>query len=413
MDKKIKILVVPSDASGIYKFRSGDPHIYIQEHYKDEFDIDIIYMKDFPINDLANFFKQYDIIQFHKQFDKNMRVMDTIKFLDIPTVLDIDDNFKLGNDHPMYITAQKEGWADQILKHVQAADYVTTTTTIFANILKKYNNNVTVFPNAINPEEPQFKQEKTKSDRIRFGIVCGSTHMKDIEMMQNLSMLPQDIKDKMQIVLCGFDTNGITTIYNTHTGEVTRRPILPHESIWCRYEEYLTNNYKLVTPEHAAFLKKYIKCDDPFDNDFYKRCWTKDIHHYAEHYKNVDVLLAPLKENDFNLTKSQLKFTECGFTDTAIIASNFGPYTIDSVPYLGKGNVVNENGNCLLVDTSKNHKFWVKYIKYLVEHPEAIEKIRTNLKRDMTEKYSMEKIAKQRVEFYKKIVEDKQHSVLS
>ena len=66
-----------------------------------------------------------------------------------------------------------------------------------------------------------------------------------------------------------------------------------------------------------------------------------------------------------------------------------------------------------MVDSSKNHKFWVKYIKYLVEHPEAIEKIRTNLRRDMTEKYSMEKIAKERVEFYKKIVEDKQHSVLS
>ena len=65
MDKKIKMLVVPSDASGIYKFRSGDPHIYIQEHYKDQFYINIIYMKHFTNNDLVKFIKQNYIIQFH------------------------------------------------------------------------------------------------------------------------------------------------------------------------------------------------------------------------------------------------------------------------------------------------------------------------------------------------------------
>ena len=69
MEKKIKILVVPSDSTGVGKYRSVDPHKYIQEHYSDEFDIDIVMMKDFPQNDLANFFSQYDIIQMHKQFD--------------------------------------------------------------------------------------------------------------------------------------------------------------------------------------------------------------------------------------------------------------------------------------------------------------------------------------------------------
>ena len=408
MEKKIKILVVPSDSTGVGKYRSVDPHKYIQEHYSDEFDIDIVMMKDFPQNDLANFFSQYDIIQMHKQFDKDGKIMDLIKFLGIPVVLDIDDHFRLGQDHPMHVTAQREGWAHQILSHVEKADYVTTTTPIFANILKKYNKNVYVFPNAINPEEPQFKQTKNKSNKIRFGLICGSTHMKDIELIGALESLPQDTKDKMQIVLCGFDTNGTTTIYNSATGEVKRRPIMPHESVWCRYEEFLTKNYKFVTPEHTEFLKKYLKgVDDPFENDFYRRFWTKDIQHYAKHYENVDVLLAPLKENDFNSVKSQLKFIECGFTDTAIIASNFGPYTIDSVPYIEKGGKINENGNCLLVDPLKNHKQWAKYITYLVAHPEVVDTLKANLKKDMTEKYSMEKVCKDRVEFYKHIMENK------
>ena len=40
MEKKIKILVIPSDHYGCGKFRSVDPHVYIGEHYKDEFDVD-------------------------------------------------------------------------------------------------------------------------------------------------------------------------------------------------------------------------------------------------------------------------------------------------------------------------------------------------------------------------------------
>lgn len=406
-NKKIKMLVVPSDTTGVFKFREGDPHIYIQEHYGDEFDIDIIYMKDFPIDNLAEFFGQYDLIQFHKLLDKDCRVINLIKFLDIPVIMDIDDHFKVGPDHPMHITAQREGWAQQITNHLKLADHVTTTTPIFADVIKKYNPNVTVLPNAINPDEPQFSTIKNKSDKIRFGIICGSTHRKDIELIGALDTLPESVRNKMQIVLCGFDISGYTSIYNKETGQVTRRAIFPSESVWCRYEEFLTKNYKFVSPEHAHYLKQYINQGvDPFQNEFYVRNWTKDIHHYAEHYRNVDVLLAPLKENEFNAVKSALKVTEAAFTNTAIIASNFGPYQLDTVPYLERGNVVNENGNCLLVDPAKNHKQWAKYIKYLVEHPEVIDKIKANLRKDICEKYSLDNICKQRVALYKKIVEE-------
>ena len=43
MDKKIRILVIPSDKYGCGKFRSVDPHVYIAEHDKDEFDVEITY----------------------------------------------------------------------------------------------------------------------------------------------------------------------------------------------------------------------------------------------------------------------------------------------------------------------------------------------------------------------------------
>lgn len=410
MNKKIKILVIPSDYSGCGSFRSVWPHQYIQEHYGDEFDIDIVYLKDIPKGDLPNFLSQYDIINYHKHLDKACKVIDMIKFLGIPSVIDLDDNFSLSPDHPLYLTSKREGWAELITKHVQKSDYVTTTTPLFANILRKYNKNVFVLPNAIDANMKQFQQEKKPSERLRFGLICGSTHLKDIELMKGLSSLPQDIMDKIQFVLCGWDKRGTINMYDARTGEVTKRDIRPEESVWAKYEALLTNNYKTVSEEHKKYLLQYTEGDDPFINEPYRRFWTKNINEYAKHYENVDVLLVPLKENDFNKTKSQLKVVECAFTDTAIIASDFGPYQIDLKPYIEKGGAINPEGNSLMVEPSKNHKQWAKYITYIVNHPECIEIMKDNLKKDICDKYSIENVSKDRIELYRRIYNENKNN---
>lgn len=40
---KIKVLVLPSDKTGVGKFRSVDPHVCLQNNHSDEFHIDIDY----------------------------------------------------------------------------------------------------------------------------------------------------------------------------------------------------------------------------------------------------------------------------------------------------------------------------------------------------------------------------------
>lgn len=401
MDKKIKMLVIPSDRTGVGKFRSVDPHTYIQEHYSDEFDIDIVY--NLPKDDLDKYLMQYDLIHIHKQLDKNCEIMNMINFLEIPVIIDVDDHYKLGDDHPMSLSAKKEKWHEPIINHIKRANYVTTTTPIFAQEISKHNKNVVVFPNAINPEEKQYIQTKTDNHgKLRVGIICGSSHLKDIELLGDLI---SNTKENVQIVLCGFDTNGTITTYNQQTGEKTRRPIEPKESVWYKYEQILTGNYKTLSNEHKDFLMKFLKgVDDPFVNERYRRMWTRDITKYATHYENVDVLLAPLKENEFNKMKSQLKTIEAGFTHTALIAQNFGAYTIDSIPMIEFGGKINEDGNCLLVDSRKNHKDWVKYINKLAENPDMVKKLQDNLYNYVKDKYSIDAVCKQRVEFYKSIV---------
>ena len=366
-------------------------------------------MYSIPQNvNLEHFFKQYDIVHIHKQLDAECKLASLIQFLGCKLIVDVDDYWDLGNDHPMSITAKAQNWKEPIMKHVQMADYVSTTTEIFKKEIQKLNKNVLVFPNAIDPNEEQYIPKPTTSEKLRFGIICGSSHLKDIELMQGMTAsLSQDVLNKIQFVLCGFDTNGTITIYNSDTKETTQRPILPQESVWYTYEKIITNNHKIVSEQHKQFLHQFIpQVQYPNKNESYRRIWTKDIKEYATHYNEIDVLLVPLKENKFNQMKSQLKVIEAGFFNKAIIAQNFGAYTIDLIPMIEKYGEINENGNALLVDSSKNHKQWAKYITKLVNDREMLEKLKTNLHNTVKDKYSIETVCKQRVDKYLEILKE-------
>lgn len=348
MAKKIKMLVIPSDRFGVGHWRSKKPHEYIQEHYSDDFDIDIMYPENIPQFDLENFFKKYDLVHIHKQLDNNMKMMSMLKFLDIPVIVDVDDAYTLGDRHPMSVSAKKEKWHVPIVNHLRAADYVSTTTDIYANFLKKHNKNILVFPNAVDPSDKQFKKDKNPnpSGRLRVGIICGSSHLHDIELLRGL---PSKVNiDKVQFLLCGFDTRGTKTIYHNDTGRVETRPISPTESTWYEYEKIITDNYKIVSPEHKEFLMQFIAgVDDPFVNEPYRRMWTRDINSYATHYQNVDVLLAPLETNDFNEKKC--------ITADSIISTDKGFYRISDIV---------DNNLELNIENGDELKKIVNYFKY-------------------------------------------------
>ena len=156
-----------------------------------------------------------------------------------------------------------------------------------------------------------------------------------------------EYKNTTEVYLCGFDTRGTVTEINQQTGEHKKRDIKPHETVWYKYEQVFTDNYKLVSQEYHNFLKKFKEEDDKqFDNEFYKRVWTRPIQQYAKNYTKFDVSLAPIKNHIFNRMKSQLKVIEAGFYKKALIASNLGPYTIDLTHALKNG--IFTNGNALV-----------------------------------------------------------------
>lgn len=405
---KIKVLVVPSDTSGCGFYRSLRPHTKLQELYPDEFDVTIKY--DFDWRDLDTIAKQ-DIVHFHKGVYADVegfrKALAFCKEKGIKTVMDIDDYWDVGQYHPNYLGYKNTGIDKLIKENVPLADYVTTTTPIFEAELKKYNPNVRVFVNAIDPEEEQFIPKNIKkTDRIRFGFIMGSSHQHDLELVRGMvNRLPKDVVDKIQIVLCGYDLRGTIQMFDQN-GQCHTRPIQPKESVWYTYERLLTDDYKTLSPQYKDFLLQFMpNVQYPnVDNEPYKRCWTKDIMNYCTHYNEIDVLIVPLLDTKFNSFKSELKYIEAGMMGKAVIASDFGPYQIGAVNFFEKGGKINENGNVILIDKTKVHKDWSKAIERLVKHPEYIEMLQKNLHESIKDKYNLANVTKDRVEFYKEIV---------
>jgi len=401
---KIKLLVVPSDRTGVGKFRSVDPHIFLQNMFGDDFHVDIIY--DVPYDDL-NFWTQYQIVSFHRSlgpdFEKANALIQTLNSLGIATVCDIDDYWMPGKEHPIHDIIRFNKINEKITANLKVAKYVTTTTTIFADEIMKLNKNVIVFPNAINPEESQFKQPTPESDKLRIGWLGGSSHLHDIQLLdQSFSKLSQ-YKDKLQFVLCGFDTRGTITEIIQETGEHKKRNILPHETVWAQYEKIFTQNFAYLSEEYKNYLLKYNQEVYPNENqESYIRIWTKPVTSYAKNYSKFDVSLAPIKNTMFNRMKSQLKVIEAGFYKKAIIASDLGPYTIDLKHCLKNGEFV--DGNALLVDENRNHSDWAKFIEKLVKNPNMAKDMGERLYETVKDTYDLKVVTKTRAEFYKSII---------
>ena len=166
--------------------------------------------------------------------------------------MDIDDHWSPGPDHPAWQIIKSNELDKKILNNIKVSRNVTTTTKIFADEISKFNKNVFVIPNAINPSEKQYQNNSEKSDRIRIGWLGGSSHLKDLEILKGLvSKFKNDgLIDKVQFVLCGFDLRGTITLIDQKTGEHTQRPIKPKESVWYEYERIFTDDYKIVSEEY-------------------------------------------------------------------------------------------------------------------------------------------------------------------
>jgi len=372
--------------------------------YPNDFHIDIEY--DVDLNN-QEFWKKYQIVHFHRSIGNNYDVtphfISSLRSMGIVVIGDIDDYWLPTKEHPIQQLILQNKIHEKIIANLKVCDYVTTTTELFANEIKKFNKNVVVFPNAIDPKDPQFNEPTLPSDKVRVGWLGGSSHLHDLKLLDGMVQKLSSVQDKLQYYVCGFDIRGTVTEINKDTGQKTQRTIRPDETVWVKYEQIFTNDYKIITPKYKDYLETFTENDYPgVLDENYVRVWTRPVNSYAKNYSKFDISLAPIKNHIFNRMKSQLKVIEAGFYKKALIASNVGPYTIDLKHALNKGEFT--DGNALLVNEHNNHSDWSKYIKKLVDNPNMITDLGERLYETVKDKYSLDTVTKERASFYKSLI---------
>jgi len=425
---KIRVLICPSDSQGVGHFRSIWPAQSIQKYHADEFEVEI---NPNPNVDNLEYFKQFDIVHFHRHLgpkETETENFQKIKDLGIILIMDIDDYWEPFFAHPLYQIIKQEGLADKISTTLPKADYVTTTTSVFADEIRKFNPNVQVIPNAVDPDAKMWRHKDTRlegDERCRIAWIGGSSHFDDLALMNNsMGKLYNNVEvsDKFQMILCGFDTRGTITEIDQF-GKQKTRPILPKETVWNKFEHIFTGGlparpedaYKGLSddPEYVKWLSR-IEKKEPMNvlEKKYMRRWTLPLTQYAKHYDFCDVCLAPLNhideirtpkgqiiknENVFNKVKSELKIIEAGMKKKTLIAQDFGIYS----------ELLKDGQNGILIPTNKNDKDWYKAMRKVILDKDYRDMLANNLHEFVVEKYSIKNVTDERVAFYKKIVKEK------
>ena len=134
----------------------------------------------------------------------------------------------------------------------------------------------------------------------------------------------------------------------------------------------------------------------------YKRVWTKDIYHYMNSYNEIDVLLVPLLDNEFNACKSELKFVEAAAMGKPVICSDVNPYKICGINLFEKGGKINPDGNCIMVDNRKGAKAWVKAITKLYKDNGLRDMLVNNEQKLINETgvYNLDNVTRERMKLY-------------
>lgn len=292
VQKPIKVLiVVPENPSGSTFHRVVVPHIYL-----DEKEFEVVTSPDTAIIPW-NEFQDIDVIiasrmVTHSKFEDHPTVIENmvlryIKESGAKLIIDLDDYPKLPDDFRLAKRQNKDGTPEAIIRSIQNADAVWTTNDrlqkeILAMLTSgrkkaKVKKPVQVIRNGISDQDQQWTTEKMDYSDLRIGLSCMDNHWPDLERLKPVLKKLNEVSG-WRIMAMGCDI--------TYKKEIAKR----------------------LGTERITFIP-----------------WVTP-YEYALQYKKIDVMLCPLRHNRYNNCRSDIKFAEAAFSNTPVIAENFGPY---------------------------------------------------------------------------------------
>jgi glycosyltransferase involved in cell wall biosynthesis len=294
--------------SGCHFYRVFLPSLYLKEsgyeigyatHNYDQKRLELM-IKDADVVSLSRSYKDLDCIKSIISICKNNKKK---------IAYDLDDDiWNIIDENPAICSKKNLEECGKLL--LENADVVTTTTQDLANVLKKFNKNVVVIPNAIDKEVFKNCEKKLKIPTV---VYSGSaSHWKDF-----LTILPTLEKIKKEIpftfIMVGF----------------TQSPLDSAMYEYKKLERWGVKTGNSKYQESALECYEYLRRMNVLHFPFYNPELYPDV---LSRLVNADIGICPLEDNVFNKSKSCVKFYEYGSCGIATLAPRILPYK-DEVDY--------------------------------------------------------------------------------
>lgn len=244
-----------------------------------------------------------DIIVFHRadnvEYHKTARLL---KSMGKKIVFDNDDTFIVDKTHAFFNLDEKgfkqnmEWKNNAVYNFIRNSDLVTASTETLANEYRKWNPNVVVLPNCVNPDDWD-DPLRNETDVVRIGVVGSTAYYHDFDIITDV-IRKLDGDKRVQLVLFGLFAGKdkeknpkITEVHHREYGFWDTLKNVEHVG-WCEMVDYFTvlNELKLdlmIIPRRESYFnacKSNVKmleaamCEIPIISNYWKgNPYEKDI----------------------------------------------------------------------------------------------------------------------------------------
>lgn len=298
--------------------------------------------------------KTVDMVILQMTYDT--KAVDYLTKNKVPYVFEIDDLIDKARKDDPWRKQLKPGVKEAMYNCINNAAAVTVTTDYLKEKYKYLNKNIVVLPNYLDLED-WVKPQKNISDTIRIGWAGSISHKADLLFLKPIIEKVVAKHDNVRFIYCGYggasSKDGIT---DAAYGEDVFKGI-PRSK-----REYILGVNTAIWPKKASALE-------------------------------FDIGLAPLIDDEFNKAKSNLKYLEYSWLE---VPGVYSPTVYNNSVTHGKTGFIAET-----------EEDWIKYIDKLIEDEELRRTIATNAKRELLDKYALDKHIKDWEKVYSSICPEK------
>jgi len=255
------------------------------------------------------------------------------EFFNMPIILDTDDNVQhVRPSNPGYQGYHPGSehliWNKQAMEKI--FDAISVTTDHLKEFYNRYHPRIYVLPN--NLDIPKWEKSPLrkikKNDKLRLGFICSGSHAEGFGIIQK-------------------------SVYNI---------LKKYKNV----EFYHPEMYYRLFDGAPKEVKKQIK-KLPW---IYLKKWPKELRKLG-----LDIALMPLKDNNFNRGKSNLRYIESSMTGAASIASPVEPY-----------RTINDGVDGILASEENE---WFKAIESLILNPDERERLASNAQKRVVKEFNI------------------------